>query len=315
MEPLILTVSMPNFNHASYLPTRIPSILEAMPQNSELIIIDDGSTDESVSIIEKFQKKDPRIVFIKKEKNQGVISVLQEILFLARGKFISFQSSDDGIFPHFFSRMLDFASQYPGYAVYTSNFGYSNEKLPSKEEEVKYNLLIQNFKQIGLFSKEQIVQVFSKKELWIPGHASILKRELLLSLGGFIPSLEQHADWFLIHSAALIGGVAYLPETLAIWRIAADSYSFAESAKKQKHFQIQLNFFNLLKQKDMKELRIRFRKSALLRGVIREYFMYFCIHPRYWDFLFFFVTRVLKKRIQNFFKNKALRFKKNGSMS
>ncbi len=144
MEEIVLSVSMPNYNHGSYLLKRIPSLLDAMPHNAELIIVDDGSTDNSVEIIEQFAVLDKRIIFIRHEKNKGVIAALNQILAIARGKFISFQSSDDHIFPHFFSTMLKTAQDYPNYAIYCSNFGFCQDFIPKDLSTVKFHQLLSN---------------------------------------------------------------------------------------------------------------------------------------------------------------------------
>lgn len=295
MEELILSVSMPNYNHASYLPQRIPSLLAAMPQNSELIIVDDGSTDGSAEIIQKFAEQDPRIVFIKKEKNGGVIQALQEILARARGKFLSFQSSDDYILPHFFLRLLDFSKEYPGFAIYTSHFGFCRDHIPRHSNEIESHPLIYKLQKPGLFRTDQIVQIFFKTEFWIPGHASIIERESAIRAGGFNSSLSQHADWFLIHVAAFLGGVAYLPETLSILRLDRNSFSSRQIANKKKLFEVEMNFFKILKKEEMKELRTLFSRSGILRGYIKRRFFSLFFRPIYWDFLLFFSIRFIQR--------------------
>ena len=302
MEELILSVSMPNFNHASYLPKRIPSLLCAMPKNSELIIVDDGSTDGSAEIIQNFSKQDERILFIKKRKNEGVIIALQEILKIARGKFISFQSSDDWILPNFFFTLLNFSKNYPGFAIYTSHFGYCQKQIPEDLNEIKSNPLIDKAEKPSFFHADQIVKVFFKTNFWIPGHASIIQKDFAIKAGGFITSLSHHSDWFMIHAAALLGGVAYLPETLAIWRLANDSFSFQQHANKKELYKVQMSFFRILRRKEKKELRSLFRRSGVLRGCIRCRLISLFFRPIYWDFLIFYTIGFFQRRFRRLCK-------------
>ena len=91
-----LSVVLPVYNVESYVSKCIDSILSQTFKDFELIIIDDGSTDSSSTICEKYQKKDSRIRFIKQE-NQGLSAARNHGIQLAQGEFISFIDSDDWI--------------------------------------------------------------------------------------------------------------------------------------------------------------------------------------------------------------------------
>ena len=67
MKPLI-TVYITNHNYQKYISKSITSVLNQNFKNFELIIIDDGSTDNSIKEIEKFTKKNKEIIFIKQKK-------------------------------------------------------------------------------------------------------------------------------------------------------------------------------------------------------------------------------------------------------
>ena len=94
IEPLI-SVVMPSFNHEKYISKTIDSVLEQDYSNIELIIIDDGSTDSSRSIIEKYQSLDSRIIAIFHESNRGIAKTLTDGLEHTNGTYISLIGSDD----------------------------------------------------------------------------------------------------------------------------------------------------------------------------------------------------------------------------
>lgn len=302
MDEIILTVSMPNYNHAKYLPQRIPSLLKALPTNSELIIVDDGSTDQSVQIIEEFAKHDQRLIFIRKKQNQGVMSALDTILQKARGKYISFQSSDDYILPNFFQELLTVAEAYPHFGIYCSNFGFSYGDLDQEMKTAQWSLLSEKVDSLTLFPAENIVTVFRKVGFWVPGHSSIISREWVEKLGRFHPILRQHADWFLIHAVALMAGVVYLPKNLAIFRMDDQSFTSRERKKKKALFEIHMEYFKILSGKGAQELRARFRASNLLREAIIWRVFSLLIRPQYWDFLFSFATGVIERKWRKFWK-------------
>ena len=99
---------MPNYNYASYLKEAIESILNQTFYDFEFIIIDDSSTDDSVSIIESYTHKDRRIRFYCNEKNAGIASVLNKGIDLCCGEYIALMHSDDISLPDRLKKQISF---------------------------------------------------------------------------------------------------------------------------------------------------------------------------------------------------------------
>lgn len=89
-----VSVVLPVFNAADFLPASIESVLRQSLQNFELIIIDDGSTDRSKEVIAGYAKKDSRIRFHHRA-NRGVVATLNEGMALARAPYIARMDADD----------------------------------------------------------------------------------------------------------------------------------------------------------------------------------------------------------------------------
>lgn len=90
----IISVVMPVFNTEKYLKQAIESILSQTYSNFEFIIINDGSTDSSLAVIQQYAKQDTRIRVITRE-NRGLISSLNEGIACAKGNYIARMDSDD----------------------------------------------------------------------------------------------------------------------------------------------------------------------------------------------------------------------------
>ena len=88
----LVSVIMPVYNTEKYLKTSIDSILSQTYENIEFIIIDDGSTDNSINIVESYSDK--RIRFYKQD-NRGIAISLNKGISLAKGDFIARQDADD----------------------------------------------------------------------------------------------------------------------------------------------------------------------------------------------------------------------------
>ena len=103
-KPLV-SIIVPVYNSEKYLSACLESIINQTYPHLEIILINDGSTDGSLKIINQFIKKDSRIKLID-QKNQGQSAARNQGLRLATGEFISFIDSDDYIKPSFIEKLL-----------------------------------------------------------------------------------------------------------------------------------------------------------------------------------------------------------------
>lgn len=106
---------LPVYNDAENIRNSMQSILDQTFENFELIVINDGSTDETQKILESI--KDPRIVLIHFEENQGLVRALNAGIARARGEFIARMDSDDYCYPERFEKQLAVLRENPTIAM------------------------------------------------------------------------------------------------------------------------------------------------------------------------------------------------------
>jgi glycosyltransferase involved in cell wall biosynthesis len=109
-----VSVVLPVYNGSQYLNEAIDSILAQTYKNYELIIIDDGSKDNSASII--YDYTDSRICF-HKQANQGLAATLNKGISIAKGKYIARQDQDDISFPDRLAKQVAFLDKNPDYGM------------------------------------------------------------------------------------------------------------------------------------------------------------------------------------------------------
>ncbi len=109
-RPMVSFV-MPTYNRADLLPRAIDSILKQTFEDFELVIVDDGSTDNTKEILKRYQKKDARIRVIFSKPNKGVAVARQIGNEAARGKYIAIMDSDDYLYPIFLERGIRFLEE------------------------------------------------------------------------------------------------------------------------------------------------------------------------------------------------------------
>ncbi len=116
-----VTVLMPAYNAGKYISEAIKSVLEQSFTDFELLVINDGSTDDTEKIICSF--KDPRIVLINQE-NKGIAAALNAGLNIAKANYIARFDADDICYPDRLKIQYDFITMYPQYSVIGSAADY-----------------------------------------------------------------------------------------------------------------------------------------------------------------------------------------------
>lgn len=111
MDNLLISVIVAAYNIAPWLPRCLDSILAQQYRNLEIIVIDDGSTDETSEIIDEYARKDQRIVPIH-QKNAGLVAVREKGIELATGRYVAFVDGDDMISSDMYQRLMQNALKY-----------------------------------------------------------------------------------------------------------------------------------------------------------------------------------------------------------
>lgn len=105
-EERLVSIIIPVYNVASCLRRCIESLTNQKYVHIEIIVIDDGSTDKSLDILNEIQKKDARLVIIS-QKNSGQAAARNRGIDIAQGEYIMFVDSDDYVSPEFVSKPLE----------------------------------------------------------------------------------------------------------------------------------------------------------------------------------------------------------------
>lgn len=128
----LISVIVPVYNVEKYVEICIKSIINQSYRNLEIILIDDGSTDNSGKICDKLSKKDDRVI-VKHQQNQGVSSARNLGLKLAHGDYISMVDADDILEENMYQEMMNNMIKYDS-DVCICNFWYLNNESLKKNE-------------------------------------------------------------------------------------------------------------------------------------------------------------------------------------
>ena len=269
MLPLI-TVLMPVFNADKYLNIAIDSILSQTFSNFEFLIIDDGSTDKSVEIIQAYT--DSRIRFIQNVSNQGISATLNKGISLSTTELIARMDADDICYPERLENQYNFFMADPECALLsTSVREISKDGIP---------LRINNYTKEYYYYNLTFI-------CWIYHPTVMFKRSVVLDAGGYSVIYSEDFDlwWKIIRKYK----VCHLQQILLDYRSYSESISAGYKKKEYEDFQhmqvmrniqfytgqdfhltyeeiesLRFNFSPLLVKNNLNEIGSLFRKLKLL---------------------------------------------------
>lgn len=202
-NPLI-SVIVPLYNKEKSIEATIASVLKQNISDFELLVIDDGSTDNSFSVVQQF---DDKRVLLYAKKNGGVSSARNYGIKKSKGNFLFFLDADDEILKNSFTIFIELLNMYPNQKLFTTNFIYSENNVGSEFCIRKEIAVIKNpFKEIFY------LKIFPR-----PGNLFI-HRNLISNMNLFNEKISKHEDLdFIIR---LLDGkkIVYSPRPTFIYK-------------------------------------------------------------------------------------------------
>jgi glycosyltransferase involved in cell wall biosynthesis len=181
-----LSIIIPNFNYGNFIEETICSIINQNYQNLELIVIDGGSTDNSVEIIKKYQSK---INYWISESDAGQADAINRGLQVATGEFVAYINSDDVYMPNAFKEIFSCKKSLESDFIY-GDVMIGESLINSKPNRTKKN-------EMNLFS---LIQFYYSAKYIIPSQSVFIKREFLLKNNLNSLNMNLHycmdLDWY-----------------------------------------------------------------------------------------------------------------------
>lgn len=133
MNNVKVSIIIPVYNTEQYLKQCLDSVINQTFQDIEIIVINDGSTDNSVNIIKEYQQKDPRIIFVDFQEHKGVSDAKNAGIKITKGKYITFVDSDDWVTKDYVKILYDNIIKYDCDIVSTNLFFFTKNKYIKNE--------------------------------------------------------------------------------------------------------------------------------------------------------------------------------------
>ncbi len=217
-----LTAILCNYNHGPYIHRAIEAMLSQSRPPDELIIVDDGSTDASVSVIEPWATRDSRVRFLRNERNLGLLPSFAGALEAATGDYIYGGAADDYVLPGFFEALMSCLERHPHIPV-------ASGKIITAQpdgQRVRIDEYSRFTTEVCLTPSEYLRDCLLAEP---PTHslsgATIYRRTALQAIGGWRVELGSWADTFAIRVLGLTQGFCYVPHDSLVWIVHSSGLS------------------------------------------------------------------------------------------
>ena len=244
------------YNRANFLGECIQSVQQSKFKDYEHNIVDDGSTDDSVAIAQRYAKEDPKIKVFVNEKNLGDYPNRNQAASLARGKYLKYVDADDMSGPWMLSIMVDSMEAHPESAAGLFVYGPHSDYLP-RQIEPGQSLVDHYIHGSGILNRSPL--------------GAIINREKFNAVDGF-PMKQHVGDFELWHKLGALYPLVALPTLLSNYRFHPGQQSEDNRTNFTvpfKYFQAALDGLNFARHKGAEHPQI---ETAILRKRSRTVF-------------------------------------------
>lgn len=223
-----LSVVMPHYNHSEFLLEAIESIVNQSRRPDELIVVDDGSSAESLRDAEAIVARFPEIGLVRHPENLGVNAACQTGLRQVSGEYVAFMAADDRLAPGAIERVACALAQNPTAGLVFSDLAETDEH----GTHVEVTRLSRRHA-VRSFSPEDFRRVLQRSFFYFGTGSTWFNAATLRAFGGFDNRLRWHADLYVAYGIGMAQGAIYVPDAYTRFRRSSHSYSGGRRGKAQ----------------------------------------------------------------------------------
>lgn len=213
-NPLV-SVIIPAYNAASYIKETIDSVLAQTYSPVEIVVVDDGSTDDTGKVADRYARQSSDCVKVIHQPNTGISGARNAGFAVASGKLVCFLDADDIFLPEKIARQVAFMLSHPQFDATYVNMKHFRDNDQGRLYQHRYFL-------------KEVADPFREflERMYIPFTPVMIKRETIVSVGAFDSTMRHSEDWdFWLRFLRKGHAIGFLNEDLVRFRLSSNSLS------------------------------------------------------------------------------------------
>jgi len=265
----LISIIIPSYNSGKFLGEAIESAVNQTYKNIEIIIVNDGSTDNTEEIAKQWQKRDKRIRYLKHKENKGLSAARNTGIRTSKGDFIALLDADDVWMKDKLEKQIEKIRK-------EADIVYSNAILINEKGKKLEDTLWKKVKTAPYAGRDCLESLF-QKNFMIPASSLIFKKEVIKEIGGFDEKLKSAEDYdFCLRALAHGYNINYVGSPLLFYQLSQQQMSGKETKMEFWRVYVLLKFIFirplfLLKHPFLVTKRMIVRIVALIAKTLRLY--------------------------------------------
>lgn len=220
-----ISIVMTSYNYADYIKEAIESVLAQTYSNWELVIVDDGSTDDSVEVIKSYMRKDGRIKLYQHEngKNKGLASSVKLGVEKAESVWIAFLESDDKYTPNSLEEKIKAIEENTKIDLIFSNLEMIQDEEKISQYKNYFDEINKNFFDMNSSHLISNFHNLIPNVNLIPTFSVVMLKKGIIENCDFFPPCKASVDFYLWAQLSKYN-IYYLNKKLTYWRLHSNSY-------------------------------------------------------------------------------------------
>jgi glycosyltransferase involved in cell wall biosynthesis len=246
----LVSIVIPSYNHARYLAAAIDSVLAQDYPRVELIVIDDGSTDGSSAILERYRGR----LHGETQPNRGQAATMNRGWRMSRGEILAYLSADDTLAPNAVSTSINSLKRHADAALVYCDFNLMDPG----------GAVVRRVRTPDFRYEDMVAELVCH-----PGPGAFFRRAAFEKTGEWSSRYRQYGDYDFWLRLALQGPFVHIPEVLAAFRVHPGSQSFtpaSASAAEEPARIVDAFFANSALPSPIRALHARAASAAQLHG-------------------------------------------------
>lgn len=215
-----ISVVIPLYNKQAHIREAVMSVLEQSHPVDEIIVVDDGSTDDSVELLQNM-KVDKLI--IHQQQNSGVSVARNKGVELASHDLVAFLDADDYWLPMFVDEMLQLESRFPDAGFFATRYQNRLGCAQFSDPKINLNLLFKHGSDTKGFLLSNYFEVSANGDLPFMVSGCMVKKGVFQSVGGFPVGEKIGEDQDFFAKIALVDSIAYSPNINLLYSVNSDN--------------------------------------------------------------------------------------------